>query len=126
MSVLGLFLAAAGTCDSTTAPDTCIQDRTYIVGSKADESMAAGDCDVGGNPTDLYKFSVAQTTIKFIVTSTGGANPTFSITDDSKAAAENTVVMRDGLGKTVTVYVTLVAGNYTLGVSAGDGTGRNR
>jgi hypothetical protein len=120
--VLGLFLAAAGTCDGVDAPDSCIQDRTYIVGSKADETMAAGDCDVGGNPTDLFKLSVAtKTTLKFIVTSTGDANPTFSITDDGKAAPENIVVERNGRGKVVTVYAMLLPGNYTLGVSAGDG-----
>jgi hypothetical protein len=114
MSVLGLFvLAGAGPCDST-APDTCVQNRTYTIGTKVDEAMADGDCALDGNSTDLFKFSLSeQKTVKFVVTATGDANP--------KIAPNNVVVMRDGLGKTLTIFATLLAGNYTFGVSSGDG-----
>lgn len=121
MSVLGLFLAAAGTCEGTTEPppDTCVTGLTLTIGTDKTGAVAGGDCELPdgeGRRGDSYAFTIeTQTTIRFNIT--GTTETGIRIRDNSLTGEQDVAIHDNGLSEYQT-FVVLKPGSYTLDISA--------
>ena len=101
MSVLGLFLAAAGTCEGTTEPppDTCVTGQTLTIGTDIAGAVAQGDCELPnseGTRGDSYAFTLASQS--FVRLNIAGTTETkIRVRDTGKAGdAQEVVLMESG------------------------------
>jgi hypothetical protein len=124
MSVLGLFLAAAGTCEGTTEPppDTCVEGMTLTIGTDVSGAVAQGDCELPngeGTRGDSYAFTLANQSI-VRVTISGSTETKIRIRDNAKAGdAQEVVLMEAGLTD-YQAFAALPAGSYTLDIASDD------
>ena len=124
LSVLGLFLAAAGTCEGTTEPppDTCEVGLTLTIATPRTGAVAGGDCvlpNAEGRRGDSYTFSVETQSI-FAFNVTGTTETGVRIRDNSKTGEEQEVAVHDNGLAQYGSFVTLKPGSYTLDIAADD------
>jgi hypothetical protein len=123
MSVLGLFLAAAGTCEGTTEPppDTCVEGQTMTIGTDVTGAVAGGDCALDDHHADSYSFTLTeQSTIRFGVT--GQTETVLRIRDNSLTGEQDVAIHDNGLSQYQT-FVVLKPGSYTLDIAADEDGG---
>jgi hypothetical protein len=122
LSVLGLFLAAAATCEGTTEPppDTCVTGLTLTVGTPTTGAVAGGDCllpDADGRHGDSYTFTVETESI-FAFNVSGSTETGVRIRDNSKTGAQAEVALHENGLSEYGSFVTLKPGSYTLDIAA--------
>jgi hypothetical protein len=122
LSVLGLFLAAAGTCEGTTEPppDTCVEGMTLTIATPRTGAVAGGDCvlpNADGRHGDSYTFSVETQSI-FAFNVTGTTETGVRIRDNSKTGEQQEVAFHDNGLLQYGSFVTLMPGSYTLDIAA--------
>jgi hypothetical protein len=124
MSVLGLFLAAAGTCEGTTEPppDTCVTGQSLTIGTDIAGAVAQGDCELPnseGTRGDSYAFTLASQS--FLRLNISGTTETkIRVRDTGKAGDAQEVVLMEVGQTSYQAFAALPAGSYTLDIASDD------
>ena len=124
MSVLGLFLAAAGTCEGTTEPppDTCVTGQTLTIGTDIAGAVAQGDCELPnseGTRGDSYGFTLASQS--FVRLNIAGTTETkIRVRDTGKAGDAQEVVLMESGQASYQAFAALPAGSYVLDIASDD------